>query len=483
VTGAAAPIVGNAVINAGLSGIAAVATGANVENSMFAGLIKGAAMIGAEDFANAVLGEGTVADIAKLTGLENKQVASIFTTSVANGITADVTDQGDFFEVFEDSLISQGMGAKASNLVADNFKETLDKNPEIRAGVLTATNGIAQTATSAALQEIDVGEALERNAPGIILSSVQTYQAEADRQDALAEAKKKLVGATQQPVMVAGPPSAEILAQIQSQPTVSERAIFSKFVDDPDTGGFQQTRVQGTRNDGSVYEYDIFTFENGTVNYAAFNANGQSEFFNERPNLTNRNDLGLTMNEVAGRQITAGIDLRDFGEEGGQGRAVIGSGGFSPTTNFVGFKFIGTDGAGNQKYEIDGDGFTLFVLPNNQKVLRNDITQVELIPSFEPPAPDDPDPTPKLTLKEKTPEPEPPPAPTPEPPPEPEPVPPPEPPPVPLKPGTAADGKEGVTGKEGEKGVAGGVTGLDLQKRPTVSGQHWCIATWRADAY
>jgi hypothetical protein len=34
VTGAAAPIVGNAVINAGLSGIAAVATGANIEKSM-----------------------------------------------------------------------------------------------------------------------------------------------------------------------------------------------------------------------------------------------------------------------------------------------------------------------------------------------------------------------------------------------------------------------------------------------------------------
>jgi hypothetical protein len=40
-----------------------------------------------------------------------------------------------------------------------------------------------------------------------------------------------------------------------------------------------------------------------------------------------------------------------------------------------------------------------------------------------------------------------------------------------LPPGAPADKAPGVTGEEGQRGVTGGVTGLDLQKRPTVSGQ------------
>lgn len=264
VTGAAAPIVGNAVINAGLSGIAAAATGGNIEKSMLDGAIKGAAVAGSTEFANAVLGKDNVASIAKAAGLEEKQIANIFTTSVANGVTAEISGQGEFLETVGISLAAQGVGAKSADLMKGAMKDVLDKDPEIMAGVLTATNGIAQTATSAALQGIDVGEALERTAPGIILSSVQAYQAEADRQDeirrkqeeaAAAQREKDLVAA-QQPQLVAGP--AQALSELETVLQVAaNRGEQVTSLGEQD--GVQSFQVTGTRDDGSTYSYQILS--------------------------------------------------------------------------------------------------------------------------------------------------------------------------------------------------------------------------------
>jgi hypothetical protein len=265
VTGAAAPIVGNAVINAGLSGIAAVATGANVEKSMLDGAIKGAAVAGSTEFAEAILGKDNIASIAKAAGLEDKQIASIFTTSVANGVTAEISGQGEFLETVGISVAAQGVGAKSANLMQNAIKNVLDKDPEIMAGVLTATKGIAQTATSAALQGIDVGEALERTAPGVILSSVQAYQAEANRQDELrrqeeeraAAQREKDIVASQQPVLVAGPeqPSlTELETVLQVAANRGERVTSLGEQD-----GIESFQVTGTRDDGSTYSYQILS--------------------------------------------------------------------------------------------------------------------------------------------------------------------------------------------------------------------------------
>jgi hypothetical protein len=442
---AAAQVVGNAIINSSLSGIEAALTGGNVEKSMLAGAVKGAALVSATNVAEAFLGKDGLASLSKLTTLTADQVANVFTSSLVNGITAEINNTGEFADVFGKSIVSSGIGEKAATEMDNAVKTKLKDNPEIRASVFNATKNITSVGTNAALSGRDVKDAIDKASAGIIISSGQAYRNELDRQEELAEARKKQLGATQQPVMVAGPPSAETLAQIQSQPTVSERLVFSDFVDTED-GGFQQTRVQGTRNDGSIYEYDIFTYEDGKVFYAAYNSDLQSEYFDTRPNLTNRNDLGLTSEEVASRDYTAGIDLRDTSGTGGAGRAVIGGGGAGGGGNAVGFNFIGVDSDGRERYDIDGNSFTLFVV-NNQKILRNDKTFVELIPIVRPPNPNDPDPTPVVDLKEN---------PEPKIPPKPEPPPPPEPPPVPLKPGEEAKGTEGVTGKEGEKGVAGG---------------------------
>jgi hypothetical protein len=276
VTGAAAPIVGNAVINAGLSGIAAVATGANVEKSMLDGAIKGAAIAGSTEFAEAILGKDNIASIAKAAGLEEKQIASIFTTSVANGVAAEVSGQGEFLETVGISVAAQGVGAKSANLMQNAMKDVLDKSPEIMAGVLTATKGIAQTATSAALQGIDVGEALERTAPGVILSSVQSYQAEADRQDALAVQKEKDIVASQQPLLVAGTvPSARgpLDSALQQAIDRGERIIGQDSYIDPESGVRVVTyKVEGySRGDINSLDpneiYDPSLFYEYTVSY------------------------------------------------------------------------------------------------------------------------------------------------------------------------------------------------------------------------
>jgi hypothetical protein len=443
VYGAAAPIVGNAVLNAGISGLIASATGANVEKSMLTGGLVGGAIASAPKIANTLLGgEANVKSISTSLGMELLQTQELIATSIADAIIAEAQGVDGFGSALGKSLVSRGVGTVVANQAVNLVSNNITQDPESLRFVFDTTRGAAGVAVNAALNKQDVGDALKFAAPSIILQASLSFSEVP--QDQVAQLPPS------EGVMVAGPPSAETLAQIQSQPTVSERAIFSNFIDTED-GGFQQTRVQGTRNDGSIYEYDIFTYEDGKVAYAAYNSDLQSEYFNIRPNLTNRNDLGLTTQEVASRNYTAGIDLRDTSGTGGAGRAVIGGGGTGGGGNAVGFNFIGLDSDGREKYDIGGDSFTLFVV-DNQNILRNDKSFVELIPIVRPPNPTDPNSTPVVDLKEN-PDPKVPPKPPPEPPPEP--PPPPEPIPVSLKPGTAAEKKEGATGAKGAEGVSG----------------------------
>ena len=423
-TGAAAPIVGNAVINAGLSGIAAAATGGNIGKSMLDGAIKGAAVAGATEFAEAILGKDNIASLAEATGLDKKQVESIFTTSVANGVTAEVSGQGEFLETLGISLVAQGVGAKSANLMQTAMKDVLDKNPEIMASVLTATGGIATTATNAVLRGEDVGKALENTAPGIILASVQTYQSEADRQDALAAQKEKDIVASQQE-------PDEILKIIEDQ---------------LQTGGLQGEGVQVAGADGvtgiitpepdPLTEIDIAeeALQNAQDAYAE-NPSPETLDFIERT----RAELNRLYENVTG--ATTAFDLRQFaGDQGGEGRAIFGGGGFSPVSTAVGFNFIGTDFGGNQQYDVGGESFTLITLPNRQKVLLSDVRDVILYPQENPE-------TKKLTLTEA---------------PATEVIPEEQLQPVELKPGTAAPEEEGVSG---EAGTPGGLTAEQIQRR------------------
>jgi biotin carboxyl carrier protein len=384
IEGAGAVIAGNAVINSALSGIEAVVSGGNVEKSMLAGAIRGAAIVGAEDFANAVLGEGTVADIAKLSGLENKQVASIFTTSVANGVTAEISGQGEFLETIGISLAAQGIGAKSANLMQTAMKDVLDKDPEIMASVLTATGGIATTATNAALRGEDVGKALENSAPGIILSSVQAYQAEADRQDeikrkqeeAAAAQREKELGAVQQPpatgdalegappiegegageVSLGEPPlqvagdelgvgtTLDILEAMKREALsgIDEKVVQRDILEE-DGVTYEVKVVQGVKDDGSLYEYNIIVDQDGSEVFYEWSPSFTEKVASrERPDLRSApsetavpsdrvNLFGTTQEDLRPvavpdePPIVVGIDLRKYGDPSlGGGDALFG---------------------------------------------------------------------------------------------------------------------------------------------------------------
>jgi hypothetical protein len=85
--------------------------------------------------------------------------------------------------------------------------------------------------------------------------------------------------------------------------------------------------------------------------------------------------------------LTAIIDLREFGDENGSGNALVGGGGYSNVSKGLPFNFLGVDDNGYQKFDINGNQFTSFVLPNEEKsptqvlasIFSDDVFTVELI--------------------------------------------------------------------------------------------------------
>ena len=149
---------------------------------------------------------------------------------MVNGITAEINDTGEFADVFGKSIVSSGVGEKAATQMDNVVKTKLKDNPEIRASVFNATKNITSVGTNAALSGRDVKDAIDKASAGIIISSGQAFRNELDRQEESAEAKKKLVGATQQPVTVASAEDAyedvfELLKQAKSQPLVGEERV------------------------------------------------------------------------------------------------------------------------------------------------------------------------------------------------------------------------------------------------------------------
>ena len=255
---------------------------------------------------------------------------------------------------------------------------------------------------------------------------------------------------------------------------IGEEVIQSQVIED-EGFTYDVKLVQGVRDDGSLYEYKIIVDQDGNVSYEWNPSFTESVASRERPDLrfappetavpTDKINLfGTTQQDLRPvavpdePPVVIGIDLRKYGDPtvgGGQAlvRATEGTAGFGFTSTPSIFQFIGTEPTtGLQKYKVGDQNFTLIMLPNKQPALLNDIVDIVLIPREEP----SPDPTqpPQLTFDERPLEDFTPP---------PEDVKPPE--PTKLPPGTAADRDEGVTGEAGEKGVAGGLTGLEEQRR------------------
>jgi hypothetical protein len=202
------------------------------------------------------------------------------------------------------------------------------------------------------------------------------------------------------------------LKSTQNKPLIIE----TDFKPVTDEGNVTQRVVTGTRDDGSPYEYAIEKLENGEVVYRYIDSNGLETISVDEPNF---NELdapvkapgsGMRINifgvgdsspkDESGKfevqeqsfidrvvNLTAIIDLREFGDENGSGNALVGGGGYSNVSKGLPFNFLGVDDNGYQKFDINGNQFTSFVLPNEEKsptqvlasIFSDDVFTVELI--------------------------------------------------------------------------------------------------------
>jgi hypothetical protein len=337
VYGAAAPIVGNAVLNAGISGLIASATGANVEKSMLTGGLVGGAIASAPKIANTLLGgEANVKSLATSLGMELLQTQELIATSIADAIIAEAQGVDGFGSALGKSLVSRGVGTVVANQAVNLVSNNITQDPESLRFVFDTTRGAAGVAVNAALNKQDVGDALKFAAPSIILQA--------------------------------------------------------------------------------------------------------SLSFSEVPQDT-QNYLSGLYDQVS--RATAGFDFRDFSaDRGGQGYALVGGGGYAPSGNVTGWNFIGFDSAGNQQFDVGGESFTLFVLPNI-KIIASNTSEAVFYPDI---ITDPTTNTPELVLTPTTveqvkvdatvPESE-------------------RPKPERLQPGEKAKDEEGATGAEGAEGVSG----------------------------
>ena len=401
--------IGNSILNAGLSGVVAAATGADVSKSMLVGAAKGAVIANTKEIAEAVVGKENIAAVVNATNLTTAQVENIIATSVANGVIAEVANTGEFAETMVNTLVSNGVSTSVANSVVNNIN--LDVAQE--KAIFSATRNLASVATNASLEGKDVGLALEMAAPGAILSGYQAYEQELDRQDAIKLAEDAKRAAEQ-----------EVDARIGGFETPP-----------PPVQGDFPTKIEAINQtaldiaSGKIQVAGLPFLAIG----ASVGAHAALVYLVSQYELMFPDDVELQQQALEANPIY--IEIKTA----------------APSTV-------------KSEIEPTRNKPKLIVKPKPE-IAPNDATQLEDVTIKVKSDPSLVD-AQRISddvfelLKELFQEPPPPPKPE---------LPPPE--PVKLTPGAPADQAPGVTGEEGQRGVAGGVTGLDLQKRPTVSGQ------------
>lgn len=355
VTGAAAPIVGNAIINSGISGLIATATGGNVEQSMLTGALVGGTIASAPEIANTLLGgEANVKSLATSLGMELRQAQEIIATSIADAIIAEAQGVDGFGNALGKSLVGRGVSTVVANQAVNLVSNNITQDPQALRLVFDATRGTASVAINAAANDQDVGDALRFAAPSIILQAglnlIEAPQTESDRIAAILEEQLRTGGIGGEGVQVAGGEDVSGLFA----PTNALQAEISNTED-------------ALRNAQDALEMMP------ELNEA--DRNSLQRFISDTQNY-----LDGLYQQVSG--ATAGFDLRQFGgDQGGQGYALVGGGGYAPSGNVVGWNFIGFDSAGNQQFDVGGESFTLFVLPNI-KMLASNSTQKVFYPDI-----------------------------------------------------------------------------------------------------
>lgn len=164
----AANIAANAIVSSATSGIVAAVTGADVGKAMTSGAISGGLGASAMELSSAILGADTVNSLAKATSLTPKQVASVFSSSVASGINTAISggDISDMFKSFGQSLVATGVSEIAATNAMKQLKDTV--TPENLKRVGTATKALSNVAINASMKGLDVNKAIQYYAPSIM---------------------------------------------------------------------------------------------------------------------------------------------------------------------------------------------------------------------------------------------------------------------------------------------------------------------------
>jgi hypothetical protein len=165
-----APMITAGVQNMGLT---ALAMGELDADALTKSFLTGAGGEASSLAVDKIIGAENLKLIADATGLTQDQVGSIATSALMNGINSEVTGTNNFFDSVFQTLVVSGVSTATANKVATALDDTTsDKG---RAAIVGAAKNILDVAGTAAWNDIDVGDALEAMAPGIIGSALSTY--------------------------------------------------------------------------------------------------------------------------------------------------------------------------------------------------------------------------------------------------------------------------------------------------------------------
>jgi hypothetical protein len=264
-----APMITAGVQNMGLT---ALAMGELDADALTQSFLTGAGGEASSLAVDKVIGAENLKLIADATGLTQDQVGSIATSALMNGINSEVTGTNNFFDSVFQTLVVSGVSTATANKVATALDDTTsDKG---RAAIVGATKNIMDVAGTAAWNDMDVGDALEAMAPGIIGSALSTYVRTPETTKTDDKAKAEVEG-----VEVAGIVSRGTMDALKTKALIGE-TVTDTQVDDQ---GYTQKTFTGVDNSGNPYTYKVTYDAKGDTSYSWTDAQGTPQISRQRP--------------------------------------------------------------------------------------------------------------------------------------------------------------------------------------------------------
>jgi hypothetical protein len=264
-----APMITAGVQNMGLT---ALAMGELDADALTQSFLTGAGGEASSLAVDKIIGDENLQTIADATGLSKDQAGSIATSALMNGINSEVTGTNNFFDSVFQTLVVSGVSTATANKVATALDDTTsDKG---RAAIVGAAKNILDVAGTAAWNDIDVGDALEAMAPGIIGSALSTYVRTPETTKTDDKAKAEVEG-----VEVAGIVSRGTMDALKTKALIGE-TVTDTQVDDQ---GYTQKTFTGVDNSGNPYTYKVTYDAKGDTSYSWTDAQGTPQISRQRP--------------------------------------------------------------------------------------------------------------------------------------------------------------------------------------------------------